>query len=188
MSTAAAKYPPLVSGLVLASYYGGYTLGTAVRGSILLRVGQIRLFAALAGIVAASVAMQPVLTAAPAWILMRLVTGIGYAGLFIVAESWLNGCSNPGNRGLIFAVYLVATNAAFGGGQFLLNIPFPGSFQLFCLAATLFCLSLVPISLTHATPPALTESPRLTLKDLRRLAPVSLSGCATSGLTSSAFY
>jgi MFS family permease len=117
MSTAAAKYPPLVSGLVLASYYGGYTLGTAVRGSILLRVGQIRLFAALAGIVAASVAMQPVLTAAPAWILMRLVTGIGYAGLFIVAESWLNGCSNPGNRGLIFAVYLVATNAAFGGGR-----------------------------------------------------------------------
>lgn len=59
---------------------------------------------------------------------------------------------------------------------------------MFCLAATLFCLSLVPISLTHATPPALTESPRLTLKDLRRLAPVSLSGCATSGLTSSAFY
>lgn len=38
----------------------------------------------------------------------------------------------------------------------------------------MFCIALVPVNLTHATPPTLTVAPRLTFRDLRRLA-VSLS-------------
>lgn len=188
MSSAAAGFSPFTIGIILASYYGGYTLGAATIGSVLQRVGHIRLFAALAGLVAASVAMLPVWTSAPAWILIRFVTGVGCAGLFITAESWLNGMSTSKNRGTVFAIYMVATSAALGGGQFLLNIPFSGNFELFSIAAALFCLALVPVSLTRSTAPSLVESPRLTLGDLKRLAPVAVAGCAASGLASSAFY
>src|SRR5690606_35633936 len=138
MQSASVGFSPLAVGIVLASYYGGYTLGAATISPVLQRVGHIRLFAALAGLVAASVALQPVFTSAPAWILIRLVTGLGCAGLFITAESWLNATAAPQNRGAIFAIYMVATNAAFGAGQFLLNLPAPGGFELFSLAAALF--------------------------------------------------
>ncbi|MWP38473.1 MFS transporter [Rhodobacter sphaeroides] len=188
MNTASAGFAPVVVGVVLAAYYGGYTIGAATIATVLQRVGHIRLFAALAGLVAASIALQPILTSPGSWILIRLVTGFGAAGLFITAESWLNATSTPKDRGMIFAIYMVATNAAFGAGQFLLNLPAPGGFELFSLAAALFCLALVPVALTGSAQPKLVESPRLRLRDLRRLAPVSFAGCATTGLASSAFY
>ncbi|MEH6721832.1 MAG: MFS transporter [Aurantimonas endophytica] len=188
MNSAAAGFSPAAVGIILAAYYGGYTIGAATIGPVLQRVGHIRLFAALAGLIAAAVALQPVLTSAPAWIIIRLVTGLGCAGLFITAESWLNASSSSQNRGTIFALYMVATNAAFGAGQFLLNLPSPGGFELYSLAAALFCLALVPVSLTRSAAPRLVESPRLRLRDLRRLAPVAFAGCAATGLASSAFY
>lgn len=188
MSTASAGFAPAVAGIVLAAYYGGYTIGAATIGPVLMRVGHIRLFAALAGLVAACVALLPVLTAAPAWIVLRLLMGLGCAGLFITAESWLNAMSSPKNRGSVFAVYMVATNAAFGLGQFLINVPAPGGFELFSLGAALFCVALLPVALTRAAAPKLVESPRLRLRELRLLAPVSFAGCAMVGISSSAFY
>lgn len=188
MRTAAAGFDPMVVGIVLSAYFAGYTIGAATLSPLLQRVGHIRLFAALAGLVAASIALQPVLTSAPAWVAIRVVTGFGCAGLFITAESWLNATAKPANRGTIFAVYMVATNAAFGGGQFLLNLPAPGGFELFSLAAALFCIALVPIALTRSAAPSLVESPRLRLRELRRMAPIAMAGCAVAGLISSAFY
>lgn len=188
ISSASAGFSPSVVGIVLAAYFGGYTIGAATIGPILQRVGHIRLFAALAGLVAASISLQPVLDSATAWILIRLVTGFGCAGLFITAESWLNASANPQNRGTIFAIYMVATNLAFGLGQFLINVPAPGGFELFSLAAALFCVALIPVSLTRSTAPVLTESPRLRLRELRRIAPVAFAGCATTGIIGSAFY
>jgi hypothetical protein len=67
-------------------------------------------------------------------------------------------------------------------------VPFTGTFQLFCLAAALFCVALVPVSLTRATLPTLAAAPHLSLRDLRRLAPVALSGTAASGLACNSFY
>ncbi len=188
MTSASAGFAPVMVGLVLAAYYGGYTIGAATIGPVLQRVGHIRLFAALAGLVAASIALQPVFTSAPAWIVIRLLTGLGCAGLFITAESWLNATSTTQNRGSIFAIYMVATNAAFGLGQFLINLPAPGGFELFSLGAALFCLALLPVALTRSAAPKLVQSPRLRLRELRRLAPVSFAGCAMVGLVSSAFY
>jgi MFS family permease len=188
MSIAAMGFTPAVMGVVLAAYYGGYTIGAATIGGILQRVGHIRLFAALAGLVAACVALLPVLTPALAWISLRLLMGFGCAGLFITAESWLNATSSRHNRGSVFAIYMVATNAAFGLGQFLINIPAPGGFELFSLGAAIFCVALLPVALTRATAPKLVPGPRLRLRELRDLAPVSFAGCAMVGLSSSAFY
>lgn len=101
------------------------------------------------------------------------ITGIGCAALFITPDSWLNTTSSPQNRGTIFAIYMVATNAAFGGGQFLINLPSPGGYKLFLLAAALICLALIPVGLTRATVPSIPASPRLSLREMRRIAPAA---------------
>ena len=46
-------FAPLVTSVVLASYYAGYTFGAATIANILFRIRHIRLFAALAGLAAA---------------------------------------------------------------------------------------------------------------------------------------
>jgi len=52
-----------------------------------------------------------------AWALLRLVTGLCTAGLYVVAESWLNDLATNENRGRLLAVYGVVTVAFFGIGQ-----------------------------------------------------------------------
>ncbi|KFI28541.1 MFS transporter [Haematobacter massiliensis] len=188
MRTASEGFAPLMAGLVLAAYYGGYTIGAATVSGVLQRVGHIRMFAALAGLVAASVSLQPIFTSPEAWIAIRLITGIGCAGLFVTAESWLNASTTQQNRGTIFAIYMVATYATFGLGQFVITLPAPGGFELFSLAAALFCIALLPVSLTRRIPPTLTPGPRLSLRELQNVAPVAFAGCAVSGLISASFF
>ncbi|GGK35171.1 MFS transporter [Salinarimonas ramus] len=181
-------FSPLAIGLVLAGFSVGYTAGAAFADRLLRRVGHIRLFAALAGLIAASSVMMPILESAPAWLALRIVMGFGFAGLFVTAESWLNGTIAPKDRGTIFAVYMVATGFAFGAGQFLINLPAPLGYELFSLAAALFCLALVPVAMTRSVPPAMPVGPSLSLARLREIAPVSVAGSAAAGLAGSAFY
>ena len=181
-------FAPLLTSVVLASYYAGYTFGAATIANILFRIGHIRLFAALAGLAAASIVVLPIAAAPAAWIIIRFVVGVCCAGLFITAESWLNATSRRESRGTVFAAYMVASNAAFGGGQFLINLPASGGYELFSLAAALFCLALVPVCMTHSAAPTVTASPKLKLRELRRVAPTALAGVSVSGMLSSTFY
>jgi MFS family permease len=157
-------------------------------GNLIRRIGHIRAFACLAGLVAASVVLLPVLVGAPFWIVARGLTGFGCAGLFIATESWLNAKAPPRLRGSVFATYMVATYATFGSGQFMLNLADSAGFKLFAAAGALFCLALVPVSMTHAAAPDLPPSPRLRRGELRHLALIAILGCAASGAVSSAFY
>ena len=182
------SFPSALVGPILAAYYAGYSLGAMTIGNVIQRIGHIRAFAALAGLVAASIVLQPVLVSAPFWIAARALTGFGCAGLFIATESWLNAKATPDTRGSVFALYMVATYATYGGGQFVLNLADPEGFELFALGAALFCLALVPVSMTHAAAPSLPPSPRLRLSELRHVAPVAIAGCAATGLASSVFY
>jgi hypothetical protein len=59
------NFPSALVGPILAAYYGEYSLGAMTIGNIIQRVGHIRAFAALAGLVAASIVLQPVLVSAP---------------------------------------------------------------------------------------------------------------------------
>jgi MFS family permease len=177
-----------LSGAVLAAYYVGYTLGAARAGRLINQVGHIRAFAAFAGLVGAAVALQPVLPRAAFWVLARLATGFGTAGLYIATESWLNAKASPSSRSAVFALYMVATAATFGSGQFLLNIGDSQDLELFALAAALFCMGLIPVSTTKAEVPRLPPGPRLSLVELRRLAPVAVLGCAVGGLIGSTFF
>lgn len=188
MRVVALDFGAGIGGTVLAAYYAGYTLGAARAGRIIERVGHIRAFAALAGLVGAAVALQPVLPWPAFWVLARGATGFGLAGLFIATESWLNVKASPSSRGAVFALYMVATYATFGGGQFLLNIGDAQGLELFALAAALFCLALIPVSTTTAEVPRMPPGPRLSLRELRQLAPVAVFGCAAAGLIGSTYY
>ena len=41
------------------------------------------------------------------WGLIRLTTGFSYAGLYVVAESWLNDRATNETRGQLLSVYIV---------------------------------------------------------------------------------
>ena len=85
--------------------------GTTLRA--LAQVGHIRVYAALASLLSASVLVSGVFDSPIVWIIMRVSTGFCYAGLYVVAESWLNGLATNTFRGRLLAVYNVVTVGAY---------------------------------------------------------------------------
>jgi MFS family permease len=80
----------IVAGLVLSSYFAGFTLGALLCSRIIERVGHIRAYAAFAGLAVAATAAMPLLVGPLSWMILRGVIGFGCAGLFVATESWLN--------------------------------------------------------------------------------------------------
>jgi MFS family permease len=61
LRVAIEDFGPTISGLVLSSYFVGFTLGALRCERIIERVGHIRAYAALAGMVVAATAAMPLL-------------------------------------------------------------------------------------------------------------------------------
>ena len=188
LRVAMADFGPTVSGLVLSSYFAGFTLGALRCERIIERVGHIRAYAAFAGMVVAATAAMPLLVGPLLWTILRAVIGFGCSGLFIATESWLNAKAEPTERGRIFSVYMFGTFLALALGQLLIGQAKVETSEPFNAIAVLFAVALVIVSTTRAEPPRRTASASLPFGQLPRAAPVAVAGCMVSGLVSASFY
>src|SRR6516165_4481803 len=177
-----------MAGLVLSSYFAGFTLAAVRCGRIIERVGHIRAYAAFAGLVAAATAAMPLWVDPIAWLVLRAVVGFGCAGLFITTESWLNAKAPPDQRGRVFAIYMVGTFAALAAGQLLIAKADVGSARPFNAIVALFSLPLVMVSTTRAEAPRIPAGATLPMRQLVRAAPIAVAGCLLSGMMSGTFY
>lgn len=171
-----------VSGLIGSAYYAGFLIGSALALHALGRVGHIRVFAALSAIGSASVLVQGLAIHPIVWIITRLLTGLCMAGLYVVAESWLNGIAGNEVRGKLFAIYMVVTSAAFGAGQLALGLGDPGTLTLFCLAAIFFSLAVAPVALAEGGGPSLESAVKLSLRELAKIVPTGMGAALIVGI------
>jgi MFS family permease len=177
-----------VIGLVQSGYPLGTLVGCLVAPRLVMRVGHVRVFAALASI-ASTTALIHLVTFDPwSWGAMRVLAGFCFAGLYVVAESWLNGRATNESRGSLLSIYFVILTGGAAAGQMLLNLSGPGEILLFVVASVLISLSLVPILISASATPVFEAPERVSLLDLFRLSPMGLSGCFLNGVTQGAIY
>ncbi|MGH9132655.1 MAG: MFS transporter [Ilumatobacteraceae bacterium] len=188
-------FPVSVIGLISASYYAGFLVGSRLALRALGQVGHIRVYAALASILAATILAVGLVVSPPAWVVMRFLTGLCLAGQYVVAESWLNQLTGNANRGRLLAVYGLVTTGAFGIGQLMFGRVDPSELTGFGIAAILICLAVAPVALSgDASPPAISVPARMTLRELVHVVPTGvgtslLVGVAHGGFTGlSALY
>jgi MFS family permease len=188
LRVAVEDFKPTMAGLVLSSYFAGFTLGAFRCGRVIQRVGHIRAYAAFAGMVVAATGAMPLLLGPLPWVVLRAVVGFGCAGLFIATESWLNAKAAPLARGRIFSIYMVGTFVALALGQLLIGFADIEATSPFNLIIALFAVALVMVSTTRAEPPRAIGAVMLPYGHLARAAPVAVLGAAISGLIAGAFY
>jgi MFS family permease len=188
LRVATENFGATLAGLVLSSYFAGFTLGAVRCGKIIERVGHIRAYAAFAGLVVAATAAMPLRVGPISWCALRSIVGLGSAGVFVTTESWLNAKAQPLERGRVFSLYMVGTFVALAAGQLLIGrIEIKGAGPFNGIVA-LFAVALVMVSSTRAEPPLVIAAEKLPYGELARAAPVAVVGCAVNGLVSSAFY
>jgi MFS family permease len=177
-----------VVGMIMSCYYLGYLLGTNLAPRMLRQVGHIRVFAALAAVAGAAVLVQGAFINPWIWALLRLLSGVCFAGIYVVAESWLNHRATSANRGRLLAVYMVVLYIGLGSAQFLLLLADPHTAIPFMLVSILISLAMVPIvvsgnQVTEQAPPR-----GVRIRDLYRNSPLGVVAVSVSGLISSTIY
>ncbi len=171
-----------VIGWIASAYYIGVIAGTLKCGSVVNRIGHIRSFAAFSALSAACILAFALFVYPSAWIALRIVLGFNLAGLYMVAESWLNTRATSETRGTILSIYMTITYLALGGGQFLINVAEIGGSSLFMVSAILLSLALVPVAMTSTSNPDPVESSYMSLRALFAISPVAAVGCVAGGV------
>ncbi len=183
----AEGFSPLDIGLIGAGYSTGFLLACIYAPRLLQSVGHIRTFAALAAMSAVCTLLMVLAIDSLLWVAMRFVMGFCFSGLFTTVESWINSKAQKHNRARVLSVYRIIDLLAVTSSQFLIPAFGVMSFAIFSVAAMLYCLSIVPISLSDKSSPKPPENFRFDLKAIWAISPLACFGCFTIGLTMSAF-
>jgi MFS family permease len=181
-------FPTPIIGVIMSCYYVGYLLGTFGAPRLVRKVGHIRVFAALAAVASASILVQGSFVKAVPWGLMRLVSGVCFAGIYVVAESWLNAGASRSNRGTLLAMYMLVLYIGLGSAQFLLVLANPSTPTPFMLVSILISLAMVPIVVSSHHTPEATVPVKVRYRDLYKNSPLGVVAVTVSGMISSTIF
>ncbi|HWF98171.1 MAG TPA: MFS transporter [Steroidobacteraceae bacterium] len=181
-------WPAPLTGAVMSCYYVGYMFGTALAPRLVRRVGHIRVFAAMAAIASVSILAQGLFIAALPWALLRGLSGLAFAGIYVVAESWLNDRSTRATRGSLLAVYMAVLYIGLGSSQFLLIPADPRTTAPFTLVAILISLAIVPIVIAAQHAPEIALPQKVRYRDLYRDSPLGVVAVTVAGMVTSNVY
>lgn len=179
-------FPSGIIGLVMALYYFGFALGWFIVPNMIRSVGHIRVFAGFASMASTTILIQGLFVDPWLWGVVRLITGLSFVSLFIVAESWLNDIAPNRVRGQVLSAYFFTINGGLFCGQFLLNLAPIDGISLFILISILLSFSLVPITLANRASPGYEEPEKLPLSKLFRKSPLSIYSVMLSGFAGAA--
>lgn len=181
-------FATLAIGLVAAAFYLGFLVGSRLALRALGSVGHIRVYAAFASILAASILVAGMVVTPWAWVAVRLVAGACLGGQLVVAESWLNQLVTNANRGRILSLYSLVTIVAYGIGQVSVGLIDPTTLTAFGIAAIVISLAVSPVALSEeAAPPILAKQDKMSLRQLFSIVPTGVVTSLLVGITHGSF-
>lgn len=181
-------YQTFVTGIIMTGYYVGFLAGSMMAPRIIGDVGYVRVFAALASSASVAVLVHGILVDPITWMAMRFVTGFSFAGLYIVAESWLNGRTDNVTRGKLLSIYMIVQMGSLSAGQLSISLGDPGALMLFIAASIAVSIGLIPILLSRSPAPEIdVTAERLSLTELYRISPFGLTTAGAAGLLYGAY-
>lgn len=177
-------FDPQWMGFVMSAYFIGFLGGSWMTPALIRRVGYVRVFAALGSLISAAFIIYAVFVTPVSWMLMRLVVGFCFSGVYVVSESWLNSSATNENRGQTLSAYMIVQLVGVVLGQAFLSIADPSGYELFILMSVVVSISFAPILLSASPAPVSDNTERMTLGELYQSSPL---GCVGSFLLGGVF-
>lgn len=162
--------------LVTSGYFMGFLGGSRLTPAFIRRVGHIRVFAALGSFISAAVILFPAFTDPYAWMVLRVIIGFSFCGVYVTAESWLNNAATNDTRGQALSAYMIVQMAGVIAAQGMLNIADPGGWLLFVIPSVLVSISFAPILLSISPTPAFSSTKSMSLRQVFDSSPLTFVG------------
>lgn len=175
-------------GALMSAYFSGFTIGALVLPRIIVTVGHVRTFAGFAAVASITALLHALLVEPWAWMPLRMVTGLAYAGMILATESWLNAHAVPSTRGQLLSIFGVASMGSWALGQALLNVAPPAGLTLFLIVSILISAAVVPITLLPSHSPSEVTQEPVAFRDLLSVSPLATFGVFLAGLAIGGFW
>lgn len=180
-------YSNEVLGLLGTTWAGGFVLGCFVAPQLVRRIGHVRAFSGFGAVICLNVLVTGIVVDDVAWLTLRAVTGFCTAGTSMIIESWLNERATNESRGAIFSLYISITLMGVVGGQLLVGVIDVSTPLLFMICGILYCIAILPTTLSTAASPQPLKRVSLDLPALYRNSPVSFVGILMIGIANGAY-
>ncbi|MCY3996768.1 MAG: MFS transporter [Rhodobacter sp.] len=167
--------------IVTSAYFAGFLIGSRATPWMIRRVGHVRVFAALASLISAALILFPTISDPWFWTALRVVIGLGFSGVYVTAESWLNNAASNENRGRTLSAYMTVQMFGIVSGQAILAMGDPAGFIVFIIPSVLVSVSFAPILLSVSPTPVFETAKPMGLGKLFRSSPLTLVGMALLG-------
>ncbi len=172
-------WSPAEIGLTGSAYFVGFIFGCFVVPVLIRRVGHIRVFTVCVAFAIVAILTMGEWQVLAVWTLARALTGLCFAGLYMVLESWLNEQAPNESRGAVLSFYGFVCLAAMSIGQlFVFEANILDSAPL---VAILFALAIVPVALTTSPQPEIPSEVTLSFKAAYRASQVGPILAGVSG-------
>lgn len=181
-------FDPTVIGFIMSGFFAGILLGSFWTPRAVRVVGHVRVFAAVSAIASVVILLHALLVDELAWWALRCLTGFCYAGIFIVAESWLNDRAPQETRGQVLALYMAVTFGGMGAGQGLLNLASSQVADLYMLVSVLISLAVVPMLLRSTQLPANESGRAVSLRRVAAASPLGIAAVFVAGLANGTIF
>lgn len=168
--------PTFQMSIVMASYYGGFLLGSLTVPDLIKNVGHVRVFAALGSLISAVLVLFAVEPHWISWTVLRFLIGFCFCGVYVTAESWLNAGSTNENRGQALSLYMIVQLLGIVIAQALLNVSSPAGYLLFIIPSVLVSLAFTPILLSAQPAPQFQTIKRMSFAKLYKASPLGCVG------------
>ncbi len=173
---------------VMSAYFVGFLFGSWAAPTMILRVGHVRVFAALGSLISAILVIFPVFPDWMVWTALRVLAGFCFSGIYITSESWINNTATNETRGQALSAYMIVQMLGIIASQVLINVPDPSGFALFIIPSVLVSLAFMPILLAPTPAPAFGSTRRLSFASLFRISPLGCVGMLLTGGVFSAMF
>ena len=170
-------------GYVMSAYFVGFLVGSQITPILLRRVGHVRVFAALGSLVSAAFILYGAFVNPAAWLVLRLIVGLCFSGLYVVSESWMNESATNETRGQALSTYMMVQMIGMILGQLLLNVGDPAGYDLFVLLTVLVSVSFAPILLSTTPAPVHETTAAMKIGELIKTSPLASIGMILLGGT-----
>lgn len=173
LRASALGFSALELAIVSTSYFVGYFLGSISAPKMVERTGHVRVFAALASLASTSALVHLVTDIPVLWMLARILCGFCMAGIYVVAESWLNNATSNDDRAQVLGIYLLVNVGSIGIGQFISQFDSSLSFTLYLIVSILISIGMLPMLLTADRTPVFEAPQPVSIKRLFQISPLA---------------
>jgi MFS family permease len=136
------SFPAWTIGIVMSSYYVGYSTGPLVSRFVISRLGHVSTLMVMIAVAAAAISTHAFLISPLIWAGLRIISGLALSLFYIAVESWIHDRVGNDARGRVFSTYMLVQMVSMTLAQALFGMGNPGQARPFLLASALFVSAL----------------------------------------------